>query len=149
MVEVAAFGVRQLCQAKARQDLVEDASVQVVDQRPALLAPHHPRHGGLVAGAPRQRKRIAIHGGVQRLHLAHDAAVPVDHGAKDVERQHLHGAGDVVCCAWGGRHSQSLKKEEGRGQGVSVAAVAGMALNLGYIFPRFSKAVLCVLWLQK
>src|SRR3989344_5229261 len=149
MVEVASFGVRQLCQAKARQDLVEDASVQVVDQCPALLAPHHTRHGGLVAGAPRQRKRIAIHGGVQRLHLAHDAAVPVDHGAKDVERQHLHGAGDVVCCAWGGRHSQSFKKEEGRGQGVSVAAIAGMALNLGYIFPRFSKAVLCMLWLQK
>ena len=102
-VEVLALGLAQVAQPKARQDLVQDLPVQGIDQRPALFAAHHPRHGGLVARAPGQREGSGIHLGVERTHLARNAAVPVHHGAKDVERQHLHLGKGVVGVGGAGR----------------------------------------------
>ena len=77
-------------QAKVRQQAVEDEAVQLVDARPAQCAAAHALHGGLVAVAPGQGEGVGVHLRVERLHLAHDAAVPVDHGAEDVEGEHLH-----------------------------------------------------------
>jgi hypothetical protein len=87
---VLAFGFAQMRQAKARQQAVEDAAVQLVDARPAQFTAAHALHGGLVAVAPGQGEGVGVHLGVERLHLAHDAAVPVDHSAEDVEGEHLH-----------------------------------------------------------
>jgi len=95
-VEVPARGLVQMREAEARQDPVEDQPVQLVDARPAQLAAAHALHGGLVARAPGEGEGVGIHFRMQRLHLAHDAAVPVHDGAEDVECQHLHGGGDAV-----------------------------------------------------
>ena len=87
-VQMLALGLTQVTQAKARQQLVQYQTVQVVDQRPSQLTRHHAAHGWLVAGPPGQREGIAVDPGVQRLHLVCHAAVPVDHRAKDIKGQH-------------------------------------------------------------
>ena len=94
-VQVRAGGLIQVGQAEGGQHLVQDLAVQRVDQRPGLLAAHDARHGGRIAGAPGTREGGAVYVGVQRAHLPHDAAVPVDHGAENVEGQHLHAVGQL------------------------------------------------------
>ena len=99
-VEMRARRLVQILQSKAREQGLQNLAMQVVDARPALRAGTHALHRGLIARTPRQCKRIAIDVGIQRLHLAHDAAVPIDDGAKNIKGQHL-GAG---LCRGSGAH---------------------------------------------
>ena len=92
-VEQAALGLWHGLQAEARQDVVEDHAMQFVDPRPAQFARHHARHRRPVALAPGQREGVAIDLRVQPRHFGHDAAVPVDHGAEDVEGEDFGGEG--------------------------------------------------------
>jgi len=77
----------EVAQAEARQQLVEDHAVQVVDQGPAEFTRHHPLHRRPVAGAPGERERVAVDPGVERGDLPRDRAVPVDDGAEHIERE--------------------------------------------------------------
>ncbi|MCY1557879.1 hypothetical protein D9M68_947650 [compost metagenome] len=97
-----------MVQPEARQHVVQDHAVQVVDARPGQLARHHPRHGRSVAVAPRGGERIAIHLRMQRGHLARDAAVPVDDGAEDIECEDVDIAGGKTAGAGSGGHGASL-----------------------------------------
>ena len=71
--------------------------MQLVNARPAQLAAAHALHGRLVARAPGQSQRIGINLRIERLHFTHNAAMPVHHGAEDVEGQNLEGVGVWRC----------------------------------------------------
>ena len=79
----------QAAHGEGLEQVVQDHAVQGVDLGPAQLARHHPAHGRLVAGAPGQRKGVAVDPGVQRINLARHAAVPVDHSPKHIKREDL------------------------------------------------------------
>lgn len=90
-VQMVLFGLGEAGDAELPQQIVEDPAVQGIDRRPGELPRAHARHRGPVARAPRVRERGPID--AQRLRapelaaLANDRAAPVDHGAKDIERQ--------------------------------------------------------------
>ena len=81
----------QVIDLKRFKDLVKDHAVQVVYQCPAQLARHHPAHGRLIACAPGQGEFTPVHAQTHRVHFTGNAAMPVDHGTKDVKGQHFDG----------------------------------------------------------
>ena len=79
----------QVVEAEVLEDAVQDQAVQFIQARPAQFARAHTLHGRLVAGTPGQRKCTTVHRRAQGLHFARNAAVPIHHGAKDIEGQYL------------------------------------------------------------